>query len=118
MDHVGAGSEDTDLLIDGDDQRLVHIEQIMIGIGRVLAGVQLADVMAVLRQGTKEPKALTHVSSRIVMSPLGAKLLYRALAENLAKYEAAFGEIKVPGSGSLAEHLFRPPNPPENPPEK
>jgi len=59
-----------------------------------------------------------HVSSRIVMSPLGAKLLYRALAENLAKYESAFGEIKVPGSGSLAEHLFRPPNPPENPPEK
>jgi len=58
------------------------------------------------------------VSSRIVMSPLGAKLFYRALAENLSKYEAAFGEIKVPGGGSLAEHLFRPPNPPENPPEK
>lgn len=58
------------------------------------------------------------ISSRIVMSPLGAKLFYRALAENLAKYEAAFGEIKVPGGGSLAEHLFRPPNPPEKPPEE
>jgi hypothetical protein len=53
------------------------------------------------------------VRSRIVMSPLGAKLFYRALAENLAKYEAAFGEINVPGDSTLAEHLFRP-----HPPEK
>jgi hypothetical protein len=57
------------------------------------------------------------VQSRIVMSPLGAKLFYRALAENLAKYEAAFGEINVPGASSLAEHLFRPPSPPKSPPE-
>lgn len=47
--------------------------------------------------------------SRIVMSPLGAKLLFHALAENLARYEAAFGEIKLPGDNSLAESLFRPP---------
>jgi hypothetical protein len=53
------------------------------------------------------------VRARIVMSPLGAKLLYRALAENLARFEAAFGDIKVPGEMSLADHLFRPP--PENP---
>jgi hypothetical protein len=53
------------------------------------------------------------VKSRIVMSPLGAKLLYRALAENLARYEAAFGEIKVPGESTLADHLFHPPAPPE-----
>ena len=59
-----------------------------------------------------------HVQSRIVMSPLGAKLFYRALAENLAKYEAAFGEIKVPGGGSLADHLFRSPGSPDTPPEK
>jgi hypothetical protein len=47
------------------------------------------------------------------MSPLGAKLLQRALAENLSRYEAAFGEIKVPGEGSLADFLFRPPAPPK-----
>ena len=58
------------------------------------------------------------VKSRIVMSPLGAKLLYRALAENLARFEAAFGEIKIPGNASLADQLFRPPSPPENPPEE
>jgi hypothetical protein len=54
--------------------------------------------------------------SRIVMSPLGAKLLLRALSENLARYEAAFGEIKVPGENSLADFLFRHPDankPPE-----
>jgi len=51
------------------------------------------------------------VNTRVVMSPLGAKLLQRALAENLSRYEAAFGEIKVPGEASLADFLFRPPPP-------
>jgi Protein of unknown function (DUF3467) len=53
------------------------------------------------------------VCTRVVMSPLGAKLLARALAENLSRYEAAFGEIKVPGENSLADFLFRPPAPPK-----
>ena len=51
------------------------------------------------------------VCTRVVMSPLGAKLLQRALAENLSRFEAAFGEIKIPGEGSLADFLFRPPAP-------
>jgi len=58
------------------------------------------------------------VSSRIVMSPLGAKLFQRALGENLAKYEATFGEINVPGNTTLADNLFRPPTPPNQSPEK
>jgi len=53
------------------------------------------------------------VCTRVVMSPLGAKLLQRALAENLSRYEAAFGEIKIPGEGSLADFLFHPPTPPK-----
>lgn len=53
------------------------------------------------------------VRSRVVMSPLGAKLFYRALAENLAKYESAFGEINIPGNSALADFLFRPPNSPD-----
>ena len=60
-----------------------------------------------------QPRA--RVLSRLVMSPLGAKLLLRALAENLARYEAAFGEIQVPMDSQLAEHLFRPTHPPEPP---
>jgi hypothetical protein len=50
------------------------------------------------------------------MTPLSAKLLQRALAENLARYEAAFGEIKVPGN-TLADTLFRNLHPPEPPKE-
>ncbi len=58
-----------------------------------------------------------NVRSRVVMSPLSAKLLLRALNENIARYEAAFGEIMVPSNNSLAESLFRPPHPPEPPKE-
>jgi hypothetical protein len=50
------------------------------------------------------------------MSPVGAKLLHRALGENLARYEANFGEIRMPGDSRLADDLFKgihPPKPPE-----
>jgi hypothetical protein len=66
-----------------------------------------------------EPKALAR--ARVVMTPLSVKLLYRALADNLARYEAAFGEIAVnmPGGGpSLADNLFRPYQGPSDPPAK
>lgn len=62
-----------------------------------------------------EAKAI--IRARILMSPISAKLLYRTLGENLARYEAAFGEITIPGNSSLAEHLFRPFQPPEPPKE-
>ena len=52
------------------------------------------------------------VKAQIMMSPLGAKLFYRALGENLTKFEANFGEINMPVSSSLADHLFRPPQKP------
>jgi len=58
-----------------------------------------------------------NVRSRVVMTPLSAKLLLRALAENIARYEAAFGEIPMPSNNSLVESLFRPPHPPEPPKE-
>jgi hypothetical protein len=55
---------------------------------------------------------------RIIMSPLGAKLLLRALSENLARYETMFGEIIIPAPNHLADQLFRPPsNPPTPDPE-
>ena len=58
-----------------------------------------------------------HIRARVVMTPLSAKLLLRALHENIGRYEAAFGEITVPSNSSLAESLFRPPHPPEPPKE-
>ena len=59
--------------------------------------------------------ATVQVKSRIVMSPLGAKLFFRALQENLSKYEAAYGEIILPRDSTLADQLVRPPPPPDNP---
>ena len=56
------------------------------------------------------------VRARILMTPLSAKLLLRALKENIARYEAALGEINVPNSTTLADNLFgrlKPPEPPK-----
>ena len=52
------------------------------------------------------------ISSRIIMSPLGAMLFYRALTENIKKYETTFGKINIPGDPTLAENLFRQTKPP------
>jgi hypothetical protein len=41
------------------------------------------------------------------MSPMHAKLLQAALAQNLAAFERQFGEIKIPHMPSLADQLFR-----------
>ena len=62
-----------------------------------------------------EPTA--KIRSRIVMTPLSVKLLLRALSENMARYEAAFGEIHIPLNSTLAENLFKPFQPPEPPKE-
>ena len=58
-----------------------------------------------------------NIRSRVVMTPLSAKLLLHALTENLARYEATFGEITMPSNSSLAESLFKPPHTPEPPKE-
>ena len=42
------------------------------------------------------PKA--KVRSRVILNPLNAKRLYKALAENIAKYEQQFGPITDGGS--------------------
>jgi len=55
------------------------------------------------------------VVSRVVMSPIHAKLLHGALGQNLANFERQFGEIKLPQTSSLADQLFR--FPPQNPGE-
>ena len=48
------------------------------------------------------------VQARIVMTPMHAKMLQLALAQNLANYERQFGEIQLPRSGSaLADNFFR-----------
>lgn len=63
-----------------------------------------------------EPRA--KICSRVVMTPLSAKLLVRALTENLARYETAFGEINLPTNITLADNLFRPFQQPPDPPKE
>jgi hypothetical protein len=55
------------------------------------------------------PNMRARIVARLVMTPLNAKLLLRALAENVARYEAQNGEIVVPTQ--LADQLFKPPKP-------
>jgi len=59
--------------------------------------------------------AQARVRARVVMTPLNAKLVLRALTDHLARFETQFGQITIPESTTLADQLFRPP-PPEPPP--
>lgn len=43
----------------------------------------------------------TRVLSRIIMTPMHARLLHNALSDNLKKFETQFGEIKVHGAPHL-----------------
>ncbi|MEI7982037.1 MAG: DUF3467 domain-containing protein [Bacteroidota bacterium] len=50
--------------------------------------------------GVPKPK----VKSRIILTPQHAKRLYKALKENVTKYESMHGEIKDPG-GDMTYNL-------------
>jgi len=45
------------------------------------------------------------VLSRVIMSPMHAKMLQKALAQNITNYERQFGEIRLPTN--LADQFFR-----------
>jgi hypothetical protein len=47
------------------------------------------------------------VVARVIMSPVHAKLLQRALAQNVVNYERQFGEIRIPQQSSIADQFFR-----------
>lgn len=51
-------------------------------------------IMDFARAMPNTPKA--KIYSRVVMTPMNAKLLHRALADNLSKFEEKYGEIKIP----------------------
>jgi hypothetical protein len=53
------------------------------------------------------------VQSRVVMTPMHAKLLYNALGQNLSQYEAKFGTIQTLGGPTLADQLFGQVTPPD-----
>ena len=45
----------------------------------------------------------TSVYARVVMTPMNAKLLHRALGTNLEKYEEQFGEVNIPDDKGFGE---------------
>ena len=49
------------------------------------------------------------VQARIVMSPMHAKMLQMALAQNVQNYERQFGEIRIPNRAAspLVDNFFR-----------
>ncbi len=47
------------------------------------------------------------LNTRLILSPLTMKLFQRAINENIARYEANFGEILIPRGHTLADELFR-----------
>ena len=49
------------------------------------------------------------IVARIILTPMNAKVLHKALGDNLAKYEAQFGPIVIPTG--LADQLFKPSKP-------
>ena len=50
----------------------------------------------------------TKVYARVIMTPQHAKSLLRALEENIKKYEAQFGEIKILGDLKTKAMGFQP----------
>lgn len=48
----------------------------------------------------RTPKA--RVLSRIIMTPMHAKLLNKALTDNIKKFEGQFGEIKLHGASDIS----------------
>jgi len=54
-------------------------------------------VVDFVRQMPDQPRA--KVYARVVLTPINAKLLHRALGENLAAYEQKYGEIRTPEQG-------------------
>lgn len=47
------------------------------------------------------------VQARVIISPMHAKLLLKALEHNINVYEQQFGTIRVPHQTSLADQFFR-----------
>jgi hypothetical protein len=54
-------------------------------------------VIDFIRQMPDQPRA--KVYARVVMTPINAKLLHRALGGNLKAFEEKFGEIRTPEKG-------------------
>lgn len=56
----------------------------------------------------------SRVHARIVTTPMHAKMIQKALSDNLDIYESQYGEIKIPADGdALARQFFGGAKPPQ-----
>jgi hypothetical protein len=87
------------------DSKKQPAQQIQIQVNEKVADGEYANLAIITHSGAEfvldfvrvmpgSPKA--NVRSRIIMTPSHAKALQRALEQNLSKYEAEHGEIKMP----------------------
>lgn len=53
----------------------------------------------------RTPRA--RIVSRVILSPMHAKLLLQALSQNVRNYEQQFGEIQIPRRTNIADDFFR-----------
>ncbi len=72
----------------------------------IISHSQSEFVLDFIRLVPNVPKA--KVKSRVILSPSHAKRLYKALAENLSKFEKQHGPIREENSGHLPPMNFTP----------
>ena len=83
-----------------------HQQQINVEIGEKEAEGVYANLAMIANSPTeiiidfarvmpRTPKA--RVQARIIMTPMHAKLLHKALGENIARFEKQYGEVKLHG---------------------
>lgn len=71
----------------------------------IISHTQSEVVMDFIQVMPNDPRA--RIQTRVVMTPVNAKLFLRALSENLTRFEERHGEIEVPPQPpSLADQLF------------
>ena len=87
------------------DSKKQPAQQIQIQVNEKVADGEYANLAIITHSGAEfvldfvrvmpgSPKA--NVQSRIIMTPSHTKALQRALEQNITKYEAEHGEIKMP----------------------
>lgn len=82
------------------DVRAVYANVALISHTPVEVVLDFAQVLPRMPRGS--------VQARVIMTPMHAKLLQMALAQNIQNYERQFGEIRLPSqSHPLVESFFR-----------
>jgi len=91
-----------------------HQQQINVEIGEKEAEGVYANLAMIANSPTeiiidfarvmpRTPKA--RVQARIIMTPMHAKLLHKALGENIARFEKQYGEVKLHGGPPQAKTI-------------